>query len=203
MRGLQTPNLQNAVSRGMVNVPDMAEGIFQPLYDYQVLAATAVNQQRFFSVPAGQGGKTLTDTNMELSGQLPKGQKFFITGIQVEVYPGVPINGTLQSDYADDVEAVTSTGRLELTIGSKIFCRQAPLNKFPPVNRLYMDSSTTVATDRYVYAIHCGREYAVNNLELTSNQNFSVELFDLPALPSTTAGRIGITLNGWLFRNAQ
>lgn len=203
MRGLRTPNLSLATQRGAVNVPNMAEGIFQPLYDYQTLLAAGATQQTFFAVPAGQGGKTKTDTNMTLAGQLPKGQRFFITGIQFEIYPGVTINGTAQSDYADDVEAVTSSGRLVLTIGSKEFCAQAPLNKFPPVNRLYMDSSTTVATDRYVYAIHTGREFAVNDLELTSNQNFSVELFDLAALPSTANARIGVTLNGWLFRNAQ
>ncbi len=202
-RGLSVQSPQSAFKRARVNIPGYGEAIYQPLYDYQTLAATAVAQQRFFQVPQGQSGKVLADTNMELAGQIPKGQAFLITGIQVEILPGVAINGTTASKFADDIYTVSKGGALKLTIGSKDFVVQGNLAKFPPVNRLALDSATTVATDRYSYAVVAGREFSVADLLLESNQNFNVTLLDLAALPSASPGRIGVTLNGFLYRNAQ
>lgn len=202
-RGLQVMSPQSAFKRARVNIPGYGDAIYQPLYDYQTLAATAVAQQRFFLTPQGQNNRTIVDTNMELAGQIPKGQAFLITGIQVEILPGVPINGTTASKFADDIYNVSKGGALVLSIGSKDFVTQGNLAKFPPVNRLSADSSTTVSTDRYVYATTSGREFQVADLLLESNQNFNVTLYDLPALPSGVAGKIGVTLNGFLYRNAQ
>lgn len=201
--GLKVKSPARAFKQNRVNLPGYGEAIYNPLYDYQTLAATAVAQQRFFQVPIGQSGKTLSDTNMELAGNLPKGQAFLVTGLQVEVLPGVAINGTTASKFADDVYTVLKGGSLKFTIGSKDFVVQGNLMKFSPVNRLAMDSSTTVGTDRYVYAVGAGREFQIADLLLESSQNFNVTLFDLPALPSATPGRIGVTLNGFLYRNAQ
>lgn len=203
-RGLNVPTSPNQIARqNRVNVRGLSGAIWNPLYDFQTYDAAGVASQRFFSVPAGQGGKTEVDTNMELSGQIPKGQRFLITGIEVAFYPGVSINAAAASDYADDVKTVYETGALTLNIGSKEFAFQGPLIKFPPSSRLEVDSSTTVATDAYVFAAPVGREFATVNMELVSNQNFSVILTGLPALPSTTDGRVGVSLNGYLYRNAQ
>lgn len=202
-RGLMAPNVQKAIQEASVNIPGKVETIYQPLYDYQTLAATAVAQQTFFQTPVGQGGKTLADTNMELAGQLPKGQNFLITGIQVEVLPGLDVSQATLNEFANDVYEVTKGGVLVLRIGSKEYVRQGNLMKFPPVNRLGVDAATGLTAESTTYAAACGREFSVVDLLLTSNQNFSVELRDLPALPSAVAGRIGITLNGYLMRNAQ
>ncbi len=204
-RGLNVRSPSSAFKNNRVNIPGMGDAVYNPLYDYQTLSATATSTQRFFQVPIGQAGKTITDTNMELAGQLPKGQAFLVTGVQVEILPSttVGINGTTASKFADDVYNVLRTGSLVFTIGSKEYIRQGNLMKFSPVNRLAVDSATTVTTDRYVYAVGAGREFAIADLLLESNQNFNVQINDLPALPSGQAGRIGVTLNGFLYRNAQ
>jgi len=202
-RGLMAPSIRNAFQRARVNIPGIIEVIEQPLYDYQTLAATAVASQKFFQTPQGQNGKSIADTNMELAGQLPKGQAFAITGIQVEVLPGLDIDAAAASEFANDVYAVLKGGALALRIGSKVYTVQGNLMKFPPVNRLAGFASTGLVTQQIQYVQAGGREFKVIDLLLESSQNFSVELIDLPVLPSGTAGRIGVTLNGSLFRNAQ
>lgn len=202
-RGLAAPNVQSAISKASVNLGGVVETIYQPLYDYQTLAATATSAQAFFQTPLGQSGKTLSDTNMELAGQIPKGQNFLITGVQVEILPGVsPTDATIR-EFLNDVYAVSKGGVLVLRIGSKEYIRQGNLMKFPPVNRIDGIAATGLAAESTNYAAPAGREFTVVDLLLTSNQNFSVELRDLPALPSGVAGRVGITLNGYLMRNAQ
>lgn len=206
--GVKAQGTAAVFRKSRVNIPGLTEVLYQPLYDYQTLLAAGASSQRFFQVPVGQSGKTFSDTNMELAGQIPKGQAFEITGIQFEIYPAGTtsanaINNTTASKFADDVYNTLKGGHLILTIGSKEYAKQGNLFKFPPVNRMAMDSSTTVATDRYVYSVACGREYSVAGLLLESNQNFGVELKDLAALPSGNNARIGVTLNGFLHRNAQ
>lgn len=75
--------------------------------------------------------------------------------------------------------------------------------KFPPVNSLKLVSAIGNLAQQTTYGAADGREYETEELLLTSNQNFSVTLQGLPALPSGVAGRVGVTLNGYLFRNAQ
>lgn len=212
--GMSAPTVRSVSNRARVNVPNLAGAVWWPLFDKQVLAATAVGQQTFFAVPIGQGGKTATDTNMELAGQIPAGQRFIITGIGVHIFPGVlPGVGSAAAGvaavngFANDVYSVLRTGRLKLTIGAKDYVNHGPLMRFPPANRLDTDAAnaTTVAatTMNFAYAAACGSAFATFDTELMANQNFSVTLFDLPALPSTVAGTVVVDLYGWLYRNAQ
>lgn len=202
-RGLTPRSPQSVFKSARVNLPNDVQAIWNPLYDYQTLAAAGATSQRFFIVPNGQNGKTIVDTNMDLSGQMSKGQMFEVTGIQVELYPGVAINGTAASAFADDVYDFYKGGALKFTIGQKEFVTQGNLMKFAPVNRLGIFAATTVTTDSYVYCTATGREFSIAGLMLESNQNFSVELIDLAALPSGEDARVGVSLNGFLYRNAQ
>lgn len=206
-RGLSNPPSPSELnSQYAVNVPNMSYATYEPLYDYQTKTQAATTEQRFFVDPIGTGGKTISDTNMELSGQIPAGQRFCITGIQVELYPDAAINSvTAQAAFIEDVYEFYRTGALILRIGSIEIIRQGNLMKFAPVNRLSgmagVSTTATTTTASQVYAQAAGREYAVNKIELVANQNFSVSLFNTSAL-STTA-RVGVTLNGWKYRNAQ
>lgn len=216
-RGIRGPGLKQAMEKARVNIPGKVERIWQPFYDYQTLLAAGATSQSFFQVPIGQSGKTITDTNMELAGQIPKGQTFLITGVQVELYPGVTpgtettVALATAQEFWNDVYAFYKTGSLILRIGSKDFIRQGNLMKFAPVNRLAGIASaaaaTTVAAEsnaiQISYATAAGREFTIEDLMLESNQNFNVILNDLAAMPSTVNARVGVTLNGWLFRNAQ
>lgn len=210
-RGLKSPGSpQSAFNRARVNIPGMSEVIWNPLYDYQTKTSAATSRQRFFQEPiGGSSGKTIVDTNMELNGQIPKGQAFVITGIQVELLPGIDVSGAaLDNQFADDIYAFYQSGALKLTIGSKDWIVQGNLMKFPPTNRLAVQAATSITNaadtaDNYVYSVAAGREFAVKDLLLESSQNFNVELIDTAALPSGVDARLGVTLNGWLYRNAQ
>lgn len=215
-RGLKSPSYQASKRQNRVNIPGYRETLWNPLYDYQTLAAAGAASQLFFQEPIGASSKTLADTNMELSGQIPKGQAFTITGVQFDIFPGIlpSTEGTgvgTASEYINDVLSVLKAGVLILRIGSKDYIRQGPLMKFPPVNRLAGISSvaaaTTVAAEsmhiQTQYAVGSGREFTIDGKLLEANQNFGVELLGLAALPSTVDARIGVTLNGWLHRNSQ
>lgn len=202
-RGLNPQNFKRAMDTSRVNIPGVVESIYEPRYDYTALPAIGSAAISFFQTPIGQSGKTLADTNMELAGQIPKGQAFQITGVQVEFYSGADIDAAARNQYANDVMAVYKSGALILRIGSKEFIRQGNLMSFPPVSRLDGTSATGLAAQTISYFSAAGREFAIEKLLLESNQNFGVTLTDLPALPSGLAGRIGVKLNGYLFRNAQ
>lgn len=206
-RGLSAKSPKSAFATSRTNIPNYTDALWQPLYDYQNLPAAGASSQRFFIDPIGTGGKTVEDTNMELSGQIPKGQAFLITGVQVELYPGEAIQQDSVSQFADDIYDFYTNGALKLKIGSTDFITQGNLMKFPPVNRLGLDSSVSDTTadtvHSYLYASATGREYAIKDKLLESNQNFSVELIGLSAMPSGNDARVGVTLNGFLYRNAQ
>lgn len=205
-RGLRSPSIQELMDKYQVNLPGKVEVIWQPLYDFQTAAATAPTEQLFFQVPQGQSGKDLTDTNMVLAGQIPAGQRFAITGVEVVFFPGDTIS---QSDaantFADDVYSFYKDGALELIIGSKPYIQQGPLMTFPPTSYLdgFSSFGTTVAatTQTNLYSVAKGREFAIRDLVLQSTQNFSVNIKGRSNI--TSAGRVGVKLNGWLFRNAQ
>lgn len=54
------------------------------LYD-TVTLTTGQTKLDFFSVPVGQNGKTLADTNLSLPGQLPRGQAFEVHAIDFRI----------------------------------------------------------------------------------------------------------------------
>lgn len=200
------PSPNEMLKRYGVNVANVSGAFYEPLYDYQTKTLAATVEQRFFVDPVGTSGKTLSDTNMELSGQMAAGTRFAVMGIQVELYPDAPINGTASAAaFAADVYAFYKTGALILTIGSTQIIRQGNLMKFAPVNRLegFAAVTTTAAatTNNQLYATAAGREFKCNNLVLVAGQNFSVTLLNTAA--TSTTCRVGITLNGIKYRNAQ
>lgn len=202
-RGLQNPTYQQSIREGSVNIAGKVECIWQPLYDYQTIPAAAQSSVLFFQTPIGASSKTLSDTNLELAGQIPKGQNFLVTGIQVEMLPNVAVDSATATQFCQDVYNFYKTGALVFRIGAKDFVRQGNLMKFAPVNRLAGQVSTGLAAQQSNYMQAAGREFAVADLMLESNQNFSVELQNLPATASTLTYRLGVTLSGFLYRNAQ
>lgn len=200
-RGLSATGPQAALAKNRVNIPGTYEAIWQPLYDYQSKTAAATASQLFFQEPIGTNSKTLEDTNMTLNGNIPKGQMFEITGIEVEYYPDLDIlQAGVDSEYQNDVMDFYRDGALILTIGSKQYVRQGNLMQFAPQHRLG-GIAAIGATSASMYASACGREFSIVPKILESSQNFSVELQSLSA--TSTTGRLGVRLNGYLWRNAQ
>lgn len=197
------------------------EAIRQTLYDYQAYAAAGATQLTFFAVPSGQGGKTLSDTNMTLAGQLPANQEFLVQSIEVHFLPTVPAvaadNPAAQgvkaiANAVNDVYRFHRTGNLQLIIGSKPYLQEAPLGRFPAKTQFLLSAATALAGEvadansRIAYAQSGGRPYLLSpaNLRLVSTQNFSVTLNWPEGVQAiTNPARVGVIFDGILYRRSQ
>jgi hypothetical protein len=209
------------LSRYSVNRPGW-EAIKQSLYDYQAYAAAGQSQLSFFQQPVGQSSKTLSDTNMTLAGQLPKNQEFLVTSIEVWFVPTTPtvaaqmpaaFGAQAAALLVNDSYIVGRAGNLALTIGAKPYLQEAPLGRFP--SKAYFDlhaalSDVTTAganlQNRVAYGHWCGRPYLLDPapLLLPENQNFIVTLNWPEGVQAiTNPGRIGVILDGILYRRSQ
>jgi len=209
----QVPDLEQ-LQKFAVNRQGQYEVVRQTQYDFQTYANAGQTSLQFFQVPKGQGGKTIADTNLEVAGSLPQPKWFLVESVEIHFFPGVlpALSGAAlaESEFTNDVYSVGKGGSLNFFIGSKTYVEEAPLIRFPPKTRLYAESAyaTTVAASQlsYDYAAACGRPYFVDpEVLLIPNQNFSVTLSwpAVVALPSGVDGRIGIVLDGILYRQSQ
>lgn len=197
------------------NRPDSTEAIWQPQYDYQAYITAGVTSQIFFQTPNGQGGKTFADTNMVLPGQFPAPTAFLCTAIMVAFFPaGSPsVTGTAQavSNYWNDAVAVANSGYFELTIGSKVYLRDAPIGKFAPnftINgvigtAIAVAVTTGVVATQTGFARAAGRYYEITPFLIPQSQNFNVTLYWPTAQAVSATGRIGLILDGFYYRQSQ
>ena len=174
--------------------------------------------------------KTIADTNMEAAGQLPNPKNFLVESIEVLFEPGsvatantfTPVApqffaaaaAATVGNFIQDQNVIRITGELQFFIGSKSYLDEAPLGRFPPKTRAEFNGAvgyaTTVAATNAVQGAFVfkagGRPYYVEpSVFLESTQNFKVTLnFPIAqATPSGFNGRIGVILDGYLYRNAQ
>ncbi len=215
-RGLAASNPAGWFTKNRVNIPGTKEVIWEPLYDTVAYPAGGAATLILFQDQIGKNGKTLSQTNMDLDGQLPKGKALKVVSIQLAFYTGVQANTQItgnnieQESSINDVRTFSENGSLKFRIGSKEFLRQAPLGKFPAAERISGFADGAISQDTppnngnmTSYSAASGRLFTISGLLLESSQNFHIELNDLPPLPSGIDGRIVCTLNGWLGRNAQ
>lgn len=214
------PNRQ-ALSQYVVNREGW-EAIRTTLYDTQAYAAAGVTQLSFFSLPIGQGGKTLSDTNMNLAGQLPTNQEFLVQSIEVTFYPATPtvaagmpavFGAQLAATSINDAYIFRRSGNLQFVIGSKPYLQEAPLMKFPSKSDFTLSAALSDITtaganmqSRIGYATAAGRPYMLHpaSLLLTSNQNFSITLNWPEGVQAiTNPARVGVVLDGFLYRRSQ
>lgn len=212
---------RSQLARYSVNRPGW-EVIRQSLYDSAAYPAAGTTQLTFFAQPVGQGGKTLSDTNMTLAGQLPANQEFLIQSIEVLFLPTVPavaaqnpaaFGAQAAAQIVNDAYIVGRTGNLELLIGSKPYLQEAPLGRFPPKVHFEVDAALADATaeaanqqSRIAFAYWAGRPYLLEPapLLLPQNQNFSVALrWPEGAQAISNAGRLVVILDGFLYRRSQ
>lgn len=205
-----------------VNRRGDVEVVRQSLYDFQTYPAAGAVQFLFFQVPAGQSGKTRGDTNMELAGSLPRPKELLVESIEVYFFPGVDpgtFNAAIaETEFTNDVYAVAKASCfLDFFIGSKSYLIEAPLIRFPSKTRLYVESAHAIHFTQAVaadedkrvstdYATFAGRPYHVDpEIRLIHTQNFSVSLnfTAAVALPSGVNARIGLVLDGVLYRLSQ
>lgn len=208
----RTPLSLNDLTFYNPNRPDSTEAIWQPFYDFQSYAAAGVTSQIFFQVPNGQSGKTFADTNMVLPGQFPAPTAFLCTAVMVFFDPGATDSATSTTAVAqtniNDVITVANSGFLELTIGSKVYLRDAPLGKFAPnftINGFsaLLGSTTSPNMIQTGFARAAGRYYEITPFLIPQSQNFNVTLYWPAAVSTATTGRIGVILDGFQYRQSQ
>lgn len=200
----------------------------QSLYDSAAYAAAGVASLAFFQTPIGQGvgfgggAKTISDTNMQLAGQLPAGQMFVISSVEVLFQPTTPtVAAGMPAVFGAQAAAVLvndsyifgRSGNLILRILAKDYLTEAPIGNLPPsadfgLNAALADVSTTGASlqSRVAFANYEGVNYqlAPNNLLLVANQNFKITLAWPEGLQAiTNPARVFVRLNGMTARLAQ
>lgn len=221
-----------------INRPGAGEAVRQRLYDFLLYPTAGQNQLTFFALQLGQGitsaigavvgsAKTYADTNMEVSGSLPRPKSYLLESIEIVFEPGssaaantflqatpnqfVAVAANAQLAQLADVNIIRISGWFELYIGSKTYLWEAPLGTFPPKVRMEMDvaiasNSATTSEVAAVTAKWGGRPYYMDPpITLESMQNFAAYLKwpGLVATPSTFNGRIGVVFDGVLFRLSQ
>lgn len=200
---------------GIANLPFFANGIGSGFSAQPIAAA---------------GPKTIADTNLTQGGILPAPQCFWVDGIDVCVDPGSTATANLfgnavPSYFAAAVAAAVSgafndhyiiskTGTLTFTIMQKVYYQEGPLLRFPQRSAVRGDlavSTTSGTVGEIGIALPRSEGIPVRfdpGYGINTTSNFGVTL-TWPALVVTTApgsgfnARIGVFLNGWLFRAAQ
>lgn len=211
-------------------VPQLAaqDIIWAPLYDSNNYIGTAGQLSlQYFAVPQGQGtttapgagagSKSIADTNLQSAGQLTLGNAFYMTGQEIQFFPGEnpeAAAGSSNGNFLNDTYVFSKNGTLTLTIGSnRIYLQDGPLGLFPPATRLAVATAVagltnTAATNDIVsstYAVMAGETYSVVPIYLQANLGFQ-EILSWPAaqaLPSTNTARVFLRMRGYLNRNAQ
>lgn len=202
------------------------DAIYNPLFDSANYPAAGTTQLNFFSsnigvgtttAPGATGAKTEADTNMTNASSLPAFTRFYCTGIEVQVIPGLNPGrgGALDAsagNFVNDVFAIGKAGWLKFFVGQRVYCLDGPLWNFTSTAGLggfaAVTSATTAAASLYSeigYARFVGQAYTIVPVYLEANQNFGVQL-NWPAAiatPSTQIARIFVRLRGRLIRAAQ
>lgn len=206
--------------------PDAVEAVRQPLYDSLLYPTAGATQFRFFQTPQGQGlsaspgqanqTKGLSDTNMELAGQLPSPKAFLITSIETIFEPGsvstantftpplisgpntgVITSGTIgqitPAQAQNDVQNVLQSGWLDLFLISKSYLTNSRGDSFPPKSHLAYEGSVSTGGTLQSFAIGAGaravgRPFYVNPpVLIMPNTNFSVT-WNWPSAVATPSG---------------
>ena len=209
------------LSKYSVNRPGW-EAVRQSLYDFQAYAAAGHSQLTFFANPVGQSSKTLSDTNMTLAGQLPKNQEFLVQSLEVFFSPTTPtvaaqmpaaFGAQAIAQVVNDAYIIGRAGNLQMVVGSKPYLTEAPLGRFPQKAHFVLDAALADVTtaganlqSRVSFGQWTGRPYILSpaDLLLTENQNFSITLNWPEGVQAiTNPGRIGVILDGYLYRRSQ
>lgn len=180
------------------------------------------------SVGAAAGSpKSINDTNMVLGGQLASGVAAMIESIEVCVYPGSVATANTYTlaalglfaaaaavtvmHPANDVNIILQSGVLRLQILQKDYLVETPLHRFPP--KTYISPEGAIASNSatqsevgFVATRAVGRPYYLEpEISIQSAVNFGVRL-EWPGAVATPSGfnaRVGVILDGYIWRAAQ
>lgn len=219
MKGLSFPSNQ-MLQEFAVNVPDLKEITWQPLYDILPYPTTGALQFNFFQRQIGASGATLADTNMLLASAVPRGQSFLMTGIEVFLIPAFEDLSVQSADAAtafpplaveEFYKIMTGKAALQLSIGQKPYAQVAPLLRCSQGQSVQANMTSTVSNTTASTITSgsnglpwvSGRPFDIVPLLLPANQNFGVQILFDSLITVTTAARLGVVINGYQLRQAQ
>lgn len=180
-----------------MNTSSPIELINQPLYDFKEIIGGG--SYEFFGAPIGTDSADLyrngfERTNMYCSHMLPRANCFVIKGIRVIFFPNVD---SCDHDRKKDARKIYSNGCLTLLICNKYFLNLGPLGIFPPLIDVYQD----IAENRRALSRH-GYFSLEHDLNIGPTQYFSVSIFLDTRIKLSSAGRLGVVLDGTMYRES-
>jgi hypothetical protein len=204
------------------------EFVTQTLFDSAAYPAAGISSLTFFQVPQGGGtgfgggSKTLSDTNMALNGQLPTGQMFVVSTVEIEFQPTTPtvtagmpavFGAQLVATQINDAYIFWRSGNAVFHILQKDYLQEAPLMRMPSQSDFSLqaalaDVSTAGAgfQSRIAFASSYGPVYSLapNNLLIPQTTNFFFRLAWPEGVQAiTNPARIFVRLGGMQARQAQ
>lgn len=212
-RSLVDAQLRRRARHCNPTVAGVEETIDQPFYDtVSIAASTAFAKTVLFQVQIGQSGKTLAQTNMTQSGQLPYPQYLELHTISVPI-----ANNTTLVDLINILQLVSFT----LTVGTKPML-QVPVwflpagcgaiinaiagigSALPATTAVGYSTGNGIADPRAVFALSC--PFVIN-----TGESFNVTLnpetpFNTQANTTNPPGvgtTIAVKLDGVLYRGVQ
>jgi len=199
----------------------------------QILAFNTQQGQGNSAQPiAAAAPKSAADSNLQISGMLPAPQAYWVEGIEVQVDPGGTATANLyavapesvflgtaaaaSTTTLNDANRILRSGLLTMTIMQKVYYQESPLYRLPPrTNVKYAGDVAICGTNAQPGSLATMQALAEGQgvhldpgLGIASMTNFGVTLSWPGLVPTTAPGsgfnaRIGVFLNGWLFRAAQ
>lgn len=210
------------MARGAEQLLDV---IVEPRYDTNTIPLAGSLSLTYFALPIGQGQssfgaagvtKSLSDTNMDLAGQLPAGYNFRILGFRAQ--PAFNMVGSVGGAISSgDAGNWSFGGVLIFTISSKPYLR-VPLDTIPAGVGPFGATQSNVAASTSSLAAHgwpaLSNAFTIGKkpLDLSQTQNFQTTLTWPTLVPVTTvkpyatatAGMIvRLYLDGFLYRPVQ
>ena len=191
--------------------------IVQPLYDTLNIVAAGTLLLNYFATPLGQGqsafaaagvAKSISDTNMQLAGQLSAGYNFDLLGFRIQ--PSFNIGVIAAGALVNDATTWSFGGVFTFTIASKIYC-QVPIDTVPAgMGVTGFATTTTAATGQSAQSHgvpHISNSFTIGKkaLRLSQSQTFNATLSWPIVVPNTsvtpTAAADGIPVRVYLDGN--
>ena len=200
--------------------------IVQPLYDTLNIVAAGTLLLNYFATPLGQGqssfgaagvAKSISDTNMQLAGQLSAGYNFDLLGFRIQ--PQFNYGNIAGALTTNDPQTWSYGGVFTFSIASKIYC-QVPIDTVPagcgPVGTQAVIATGVANTGGSVVSngvAHISNSFTIGRkpLRLSQSQTFNVTLTWPIIIPNTsvTPGAsadgipVRVYLDGFLIRPVQ
>jgi len=187
-------------------------------YSFKAYAVGGATQILYFDQNIGQATNRLADTNMQVGGQLSGGEAMLVRNVRVVPIPAnadaFVVSGPAVA-LTQWYNVLLNNCWLEASVGDKKYIQGAPLTLFPSgmgLGAIYTANSVVAAglvgpTNAAVVQNGHPSNMALWETDppmyVPSTRTITVSLNWITAQAVTTAGRLGVMLDGWRIRLVQ